>query len=279
MSELYARLAEYLAFPFVRYAFAVGVLVALCAGLLGVPLVLKRFSFIGDGLSHVAFGALAVATVLRLAAPMALVLPVTALSAVALLRTGRSSRIQGDAAIAMLSSAALAAGYLLLHVFPVSSNIAGDVCSTLFGSASILTLTAGDVALAGVMAAAVLGVFALCYHRLFAVTFDEEFARGTGIRAGAYNLLLAVLSAVVIVLALELVGSLLISALVVFPALSAMGLCRSFRGVTFTAAALAVACAAVGIFVSILLSTPVGPTIVLTDALAFLVCRLAGKNG
>jgi zinc transport system permease protein len=278
MSEMFARVGEYLAFPFVRYAFAVGVLVALCAGLLGVPLVLKRFSFIGDGLSHVAFGALAVATVLRLAAPMALVLPVTALCAVALLRTGSRSRIQGDAAIAMLSSAALAAGYLLLHVFPVSSNIAGDVCSTLFGSASILTLTAGDVALAAVMAAVVLGVFALCYHRIFAVTFDEEFARGTGIQAGAYNLLLAVIAAVVIVLALELVGSLLISALVVFPALSAMGLCRSFRGVTLLAAALAVACAAVGIFVSILLSTPVGPTIVLADGLVFLVCRLAGMR-
>ena len=276
MSEMFARLGEYLAFPFVRYAFAVGVLVALCAGLLGVPLVLKRFSFIGDGLSHVAFGALAVATVLRLAAPMALVLPVTALCAAALLHTGSRSRIQGDAAIAMLSSAALAAGYLLLHVFPVSSNISGDVCSTLFGSASILTLTAGDVALAGVMAAVVLGVFALCYHRIFAVTFDEEFARGTGIRAGQYNLLLAVTAAVVIVLALELVGSLLISALVVFPALSAMGLCRSFRGVTLLAAVLAVACAAAGILVSILLSTPVGPTIVLANGLVFLACRLAG---
>ena len=270
------KLGMYLAFPFVRYALIVGVLIALCSSLLGVTLVLKRFSFIGDGLSHVAFGAMAVAAVLNLTNEMLLVLPLTVLSAVLLLRTGRNAKIRGDAAIAMISVSALAFGYLIMNVFSTSSNLSGDVCSTLFGSTSILTLTAKEVWLCAVLSVLVVVIFILFYNKIFAVTFDEDFSKATGTRAETYNLLIAVVVAVIIVLAMNLVGSLLISALVIFPALSAMRLFRSFRGVTVCAAVLSVFCALLGIVVSILAGTPVGSTIVAVDAAAFAVCSLAG---
>ena len=270
------KLGMYLAFPFVRYALIVGVLIALCSSLLGVTLVLKRFSFIGDGLSHVAFGAMAVAAVLNLTNEMLLVLPLTVLSAVLLLRTGRNAKIKGDAAIAMISVSALAFGYLIMNVFSTSSNLSGDVCSTLFGSTSILTLTAKEVWLCAVLSVLVVVIFVLFYNKIFAVTFDEDFAKATGTKAETYNLLIAVVVAVIIVLAMNLVGSLLISALVIFPALSAMRLFRSFRGVTVCAAVLSVFCALLGIVVSILAGTPVGSTIVAVDAAAFAVCSLAG---
>ena len=270
------KLGMYLAFPFVRYALIVGVLIALCSSLLGVTLVLKRFSFIGDGLSHVAFGAMAAAAVLNLTNEMLLVLPLTVLSAVLLLRTGRNAKIKGDAAIAMISVSALAFGYLIMNVFSTSSNLSGDVCSTLFGSTSILTLTAKEVWLCAVLSVLVVVIFVLFYNKIFAVTFDEDFAKATGTRAETYNLLIAVVIAVIIVLAMNLVGSLLISALVIFPALSAMRLFRSFRSVTVCAAVLSVFCALLGIVVSILAGTPVGSTIVAVDAAAFAVCSLAG---
>ena len=270
------KLIEYLQFPFVQYALIVGVLIALSASLLGVSLVLKRFSFIGDGLSHVAFGALAVATVTGVTNNMLIVLPVTVASAVLLLRGGKNAKIKGDAAIAMISVAALAFGYLLMHLFPVSSNISGDVCSTLFGSTSILTLEKSDVAVCLVMSAVVLIVYAMFYNRIFAVTFDEDFARATGTRADAYNLLIAVITAVVIVLAMNLVGSLLISALVIFPALSAMRLFHSFGAVTVCSAVTAVISAAAGIVISILAGTPVGSTIVAVQVLVFALCWAAG---
>ncbi|MBQ3955245.1 MAG: metal ABC transporter permease [Clostridia bacterium] len=270
------KLGMYLAFPFVRYALIVGVLIALCSSLLGVTLVLKRFSFIGDGLSHVAFGAMAVAAVLNLTNEMLLVLPLTVLSAVLLLRTGRNAKIRGDAAIAMISVSALAFGYLIMNVFSTSSNLSGDVCSTLFGSTSILTLTAKEVWLCAVLSVLVVVIFILFYNKIFAVTFDEDFAKATGTKAETYNLLIAVVVAVIIVLAMNLVGSLLISALVIFPALSAMRLFRSFRSVTVCAAVLSVFCALLGIVVSILAGTPVGSTIVAVDAAAFAVCSLAG---
>lgn len=272
MSELLARLGDYLSYPFVRYAFIVGALIALCSSLFGVTLVLKRFSFIGDGLSHVAFGALAVAGVLRLSNSMPLVLALTILAAVLLLRTGQNARLRGDAAIAMLSVGALALGYLLMHLFSTSGNLAGDVCTTLFGSTGFLTLTQTEVWLCIVLSVVVLAVFVLFYDRIFAVTFDEAFARATGTKAGLYNLLIAVVVAVIIVLAMHLVGSLLISALVIFPALSAMRLFRSFRAVTVCAAVLSVACALLGLVVSILAGTPVGATIVAVDLAAFGVC-------
>lgn len=267
----------YFSYPFVRYAMVVGVLIALSSSLLGVSLVLKRFSFIGDGLSHVAFGALAVASVMDLASDMILVLPVTVFTAVLLLRAGQNAKLQGDAAIAMLSVGALALGYLLLNVFAKSANVSGDVCTTLFGSTSILTLTKTDVAACLVLSVLVIGIFVVFYHRIFAVTFDETFARATGLKAGAYNLLIAVVAASVIVLAMNLVGSLLVSALIVFPALTAMRLFKNFRAVILCSAAVSVVCAGGGILVSILASTPVGSTIVCADILAFGLACLAGK--
>ncbi|MBR1496327.1 MAG: metal ABC transporter permease [Oscillospiraceae bacterium] len=271
------KLAYYLSFPFARNALIVGVLVALCSSLLGVTLVLKRFSFIGDGLSHVAFGGIALAAVLNLTNNLPLVLVVTTLSAVLLLRMGQNAKIKGDAAIAMISVSCLAIGYLLMNVFSTSANISGDVCSTLFGSTSILTLDKTDVWICIVLSAAVVAVFVLCYHKIFAVTFDETFARATGVNAELYNLLIAVVVAVVIVLAMNLVGSLLISALVIFPALSAMRLFRSFLAVTVCSAVLSVCCAVLGMLVSIAAGTPVGSTIVAADLAAFGLCFAAGK--
>ena len=267
----------YLSFPFVRYAFIVGVLIALCSSLLGVTLVLKRFSFIGDGLSHVAFGAIAIASVLNVSNRMIVVLPVTVLCAVLLLKGGERAKIKGDAAIAMISVASLAFGYLLLNLFSVSSNLSGDVCSTLFGSTSILTLGRSDVALCTVLSLTVVALFIFFYNKIFAVTFDETFSRAAGVNAGAYNLLIAVVIAVIIVLAMNLVGSLLISALVIFPALSAMRIYNSFLKVTICSAVLSVVCAACGMLISIAAGTPVGATIVAADMVVFGICCLAGS--
>ena len=271
------KLALYWAYPFVRYARVVGVLIALCSSLLGVTLVLRRFSFIGDGLSHVAFGAMSVSAVLGLTDHMPLTLGVTVACAILLLRTSRDTKIQGDAAIAMLSVGALAMGYLLMNLFSTSSNLSGDVCSTLFGSTSILTLTKAEVYLCAGLSVVVVAVFLLCYNKIFAVTFDEDFARAAGTRADAYQLLLAVIIAVVIVLAMNLVGSLLISALVIFPALSAMRVFQSFRAVTVCSAVLSVSCAVLGILTAILAGTPVGSTIVAVDILAFALFSAAGR--
>lgn len=270
------KLIMYMQYPFVRYALIVGVLIALCSSLLGVTLVLKRFSFIGDGLSHVAFGAMSIAAVMNLTNEMLLVLPVTILSAVLLLRTGQNAKIKGDAAIAMISVGALAFGYLIMNIFSTSSNLSGDVCSTLFGSTSILTLTIREVGLCAVLSVAVVVIFVLFYNKIFAVTFDENFAKATGTKTDTYNLIIAVVTAVIIVLAMNLVGSLLISALVIFPALSAMRLFDSFMKVTICSAVLSVICAFSGIVISILAGTPVGSTIVAVDAAAFGVCALAG---
>ena len=269
-------LVYYFSFPFVRYALIVGVLIALCASLFGVTLVLKRFSFIGDGLSHVAFGALAVASVCNLTDEMLLVLPVTVMAAVLLLRTGRSAKLQGDAAIAVLSVGTLALGYLLMNLFSTSTNLSGDVCSTLFGSTSILTLTREEVWLCVGLSAAVIALFFLFYHRIFAITFDEAFASATGLPASRYSLVIAVVVAVIIVLAMNLVGSLLISALIVFPALSAMRLFKSFQAVTLCAAVVSVVCAVAGILISILAGTPVGSTIVAVDLAVFGLFALLG---
>ncbi|MBM6898554.1 metal ABC transporter permease [Gemmiger formicilis] len=266
----------YWTYPFVRYALVVGVLIALCSSLFGVTLVLKRFSYLGDGLSHVAFGAMSVATVLRLADTMLLVLPVTVVCAVLLLRGGRNAKIRGDAAVGMLSVGALAFGYLVVNLFSTSPNLSGDVCSTLFGSTSILTLTEEEVWLCAGLSVVVVALFVLLYQKIFAVTFDETFAQASGVNARHWQLLLAVIIAVIIVLAMYLVGSLLISALIIFPALAAMGVCRSFLGVTICAAVFSVACAAAGILLAVLAGTPVGATIVAVDAAGFVLFRLAG---
>ena len=271
---LFDTLLYYLDFPFVRYAIVVGVLVSLCSSLLGVTLVLKRYSYIGDGLSHVAFGALAVASVLKLSSNMFIILPVTIAVAILLLCTGKDARVKGDAAIAMVSVSALAIGYLLMNVFSTSANVSGDVCTTLFGSTSILTLKANDVYLCAVLSVAVLVTFVLFYHKIFSITFDEHFAKATGVHAAFFNLLIAVITAVIIVLAMNLVGALLVSALVVFPALSAMRVFKSFFAVTVAAAGLSVACSLVGILIAILAGTPVGSTIVAMDIVAFLLCYI-----
>jgi len=267
-------LSMYLQFPFVQYALIVGVLIALCSSLLGVTLVLKRFSFIGDGLSHVAFGAMAIAGVLHINNEMIFVLPATILCAILLLRTGKHAKTQGDAAIAMLSVGALAIGYMLLNLFSTSSNISGDVCSSLFGSTSILTLNSLEVWLSVGLSVAVVAIFLLFYNKIFAVTFDEDFARASGTQVEAYNLLIAIVIAVIIVLAMNLVGSLLISALIIFPAMSAMRVFRSFKSVTLFSAVLSVVCSVLGILISILGSTPVGSTIVAVDLIGFLICCL-----
>ncbi|MCH5212031.1 MAG: metal ABC transporter permease [Oscillospiraceae bacterium] len=270
------KLIIYFNYPFVRYAFIVGVLVSLCSSLLGVTLVLKRFSFIGDGLSHVAFGSIAIASVLNLSNNLMLVMPVTMISAVLLLRTGQNAKIKGDAAIAMISAGALAFGYMLMNIFSKSSNLSGDICSTLFGSTSMLTLTLRDVRLCIVLSAVVLLIFLLFYNKIFAVTFDESFAKAAGTRADLYNLLIAVVIAVIIVLAMNLVGSLLISALMIFPALSAMRIFSSFKSVTIFSVVLSITCAALGMIISIFAGTPVGATIVSVDAAAFILCCAAG---
>lgn len=276
MNAFTEKLTLYWAYPFVRYALIVGVLIAMCSSLLGVTLVLKRFSFIGDGLSHVAFGAMAIAAVMKLNSEMPLVMVITVISAVLLLRTGQNTKIKGDAAIAMISVGALAIGYLLMNIFSTSSNLSGDVCSTLFGSTSILTLAKNEVWLCVGMSVLVVTVFILFYNKIFAVTFDEDFARATGTKAGLYNLLIAVVVAVIIVLAMNLVGSLLISALVIFPALSAMRVFKSFKAVTICSAALSVFCAFTGMLISILGGTPVGSTVVAMDMLAFGVFHVIG---
>ena len=270
-------LSVYLQHRFVVYALIVGVLIALSSSLLGVTLVLKRFSFIGDGLSHVAFGGMAIASVLSLTNKMILILPITVVCAILLLRTGQNTRIKGDAAIAMISVGALAFGYLIMNIFSASSNLSGDVCSTLFGSTSILTLTSFEVWLCVVLSVAVVVIFIVFYNKIFAVTFDENFAKAIGTKADGYNLLIAVVIAIIIVLAMKLVGSLLISALVIFPALSAMRVFKNFKSVTVCAAVISVVCAFGGMIISILAGTPVGSTIVAVDVAAFAVCSLTGS--
>lgn len=271
------KLMLYLEYPFVRYALIVGVLIALCSSLLGVTLVLKRFSFIGDGLSHVAFGAMAISGILGVTNDTLVVLPITIVCAVLLLKTGQNTKIKGDAAIAMISVGALAFGYLLMNIFSTSSNLSGDVCSTLFGSTSILTLKKEEVWLCAVLSIVVVLFFIFFYNKIFDVTFDENFARSAGTKVDLYNLIIAIIIAVIIVLAMNLVGSLLISALIIFPALSAMRLFNSFKRVTICSAVISVICAFSGIVISILAGTPVGSTIVAVDVVVFFICYIAGK--
>ncbi len=265
-------LLQMLSYHFMQRALLVGVLVSLCAALLGVPLVLKRYSMIGDGLSHVGFGALAIASALHLA-PLAVTVPVVAVAAVLLLRLSRNSRINGDAAIALISSSALAVGIVSVSV---TTGMNTEVSSYMFGS--ILALSRSDALLSALLSAAVLALYLLFYPRIFAVTFDESFSRATGVRAGAYNSLIAVLTAVTVVLGMRMMGALLISSLIIFPALSAMRLCRSFRGVVSCAAALSVGCFLAGVTASYFLETPAGASVVLADLAAFAVCALLGRR-
>ena len=277
MNNVVSLLAEYLSYSFVQYALITGVLIALCSSLLGVTLVLKRYSFMGDGLSHVAFGAMAVAAVLNIVSEMVVVLPVTILCAILLLKTGQNTKIKGDAALAMVSVGAMAVGYLLLNLYSPSANVSGDVCSSLFGSTSILTLSGSDVGVCIVMSLIVLAVVVLFYNKIFALTFDETFAKATGVNTNLYNMIVAVVTAVIIVLAMNLVGALLTSALIIFPALSAMRVFRSFKSVILCSAVISVVCATLGIFISILASTPVGATIVIVDLVCFCGFSICGR--
>ncbi|MDD4290871.1 MAG: metal ABC transporter permease [Clostridia bacterium] len=276
MTQLFEIIARYFSYDFVVYAFIVGIMIALCSSLLGVTLVLKRYSYIGDGLSHVAFGAMAVAMVLNVTNNMLIIMPITVISAILILLGGRRKRVNGDAAIAMISVGSLAFGYLLINAFSTSTNLSGDVCSSLFGSTSILTLSTTEVWLCAVISVIVIIVFVLFYNRIFAVTFDEDFSKATGLRASAYNLLIAVIIAVIIVMAMNLVGSLLISALIIFPALSSMRILKSFKSVVLFSMILSVVCAAVGMLISILAGTPAGSTIVAADVLGFGICSAVG---
>lgn len=274
--NFFEKISMFFEYEFVRYALIVGTLIALCAALLGVILVLKRFSFIGDGLSHLSFGVIAVATVAQLTNEMLLVLPVTIVSAILLLKSGQNKKMNGDGALAMISVSSLAIGYLLYNMFPNSPNITGDVCSTLFGSQSILTLTLSDLIVSIVLTIIVLAFFVLFYNKIFAITFDENFSQATGIKANIYNLIIAVVIAVVVVLAMNLVGSLLISALIIFPALSAMRVFKSFKSVTICSAIFSVVCVVVGILIAIVSGYPVGPMIVAVDLLGFIIFVIIG---
>lgn len=276
MEEILGKIQYYFQFPFVIYAFIVGVLIALCSSLLGVTLVLKRFSYIGDGLSHVAFGTMSVATVIGLTDKMILILPVTILTAIFLLKTGQETSIKGDAAIAMFSVGALAGGYMLMNVFG-GNNVSGDVCMTLFGSTSILTLNKSEVITCIIFSIIVIAFFVMFYNRLFAITFDENFCKATGFKTDRYNLFVAVIIAVIIVLGMNLVGSLLISALIIFPALSSMRLIKNFKGVVICSAIISVACAIIGLLFSIIISTPVGSTIVVADMTVFFLCVIISR--
>ena len=276
MIEFFETIATYFQFQFVQYAFIVGILIALCSSLLGVTLVLKRFSFIGDGLSHMAFCTMAVAAVVNLTNSMILSLPITIIAAIILLRSSTNAKIKGDAAVAMLAVGSLAIGYLLMNVFPTSSNVSADVCTTLFGSVSILTLSTFEVWMCFGLSLLTVTVFIVFYNKIFAVTFDENFARATGVKANMYNLVIAVVTAIIIVLAMNLVGSLLISALIIFPALSSMRIFKSFKSVTICSAIISVVCTAIGIMASIIAGTPVGPTIVLADIVTFFIFFLVG---
>ena len=267
-----SELARMLSYHFMQRALIVGVLVSLCAALLGVSLVLKRYSMIGDGLSHVGFGALAIASAFHLA-PLAVAVPVVVLAAVLLLRISQSSRIKGDAWIALVSSSALAIGVICVSL---TTGMNTEVSSYMFGS--VLSLSRPDAVLSVLLSLAVLLLFVLFYPRLFAVTFDETFARATGTRTGAYNTLLAVLTAVTVVLGMRMMGALLISSLIIFPALSAMRVCRSFRSVIVCAAGISVGCFLVGLVASFFLSTPTGASIVVANLLVFGVFSLLGTG-
>ena len=275
--ELFEELIEYLKYPFVQNALIVGVLVAFCSSLLGVTLVLKRFSFIGDGLSHVAFGGVAIAIALQIKNNMIIALPITIICAILLLCSGKNKKMSGDAQIALLSVGSLGMGYLIINKFSQSANISSDVCTTLFGSTSILTLSKDEVMLCVVLSILVVAFYVLFYNKLFAMTFDESFTRAIGVDVDLYNLIMAIVIAVVIVLAMNLVGSILISALVIFPALSSMQILKSFKSVTICSAIYSVVTSLLGILISILFNTPVGSTIVFIDIIAFIVFWIVGK--
>lgn len=261
---------EMMSYPFLVRAVVVGVLVALCAALLGVSLVLKRYSMIGDGLSHVGFGALAIATAFN-ASPLSVSIPVVVIAAFFLLRMSENSKIKGDAAIALISTGSLAVGVMVVSI---TTGMNVDVCNYMFGS--ILAMSKDDVALSIILSAVVLILYILFYSKIFAVTFDENFSRATGIKAGLYNMLIALLTAITIVLGMRLMGALLISSLIIFPSLTSMRILKSFRAVVISSAVLSVICFIIGIIISYVYSTPAGASIVCVNIIVFLLYSVLG---
>ena len=255
-------------------AIVVGTLVSLCASLLGVTLVLKRYSMIGDGLSHVGFGALAIATALQLGnASMAVSLPIVMASAFVLMWLTEKRRMQGDAAIAVLSTGAIAVGTLL---FRLSDNQYQDICNSLFGTASMALLNDADMWITVAVSVVVVALFVLFYTRIFSVTFDSSFAKATGVHVNVYSMMLAALTAVTVVIGMKMVGAIMVSGLIIFPALSAMRVTKRFRSVMITSAALSLVCFFAGFFLSLLIEAQPGPAIIAVHVLVFLVCTLIG---
>ena len=278
LAERFAKIPEYLGnYAFVRNALAVSVMIALCASLLGVVLVLRRFSLIGDGLSHVAFGAATVAATLGIF-DFGLTLPITIIAAVLILKTNEKRRIMGDAIIAVISAGALAVGYLILDAGGGASNLGGDVCTALFGSSAILSIDTAELIFTAIITAAVVALTVIFYYKIFSIGFDERFAKATGTKTDAYNLCIAIVTAVVIVIGMKLAGALLISALIVFPAMSAMKVCKSFKHTLITSAVIGTVCAVFGVLLSIILETPVGATIAATDIIAFGIFSVVGRR-
>lgn len=274
MMELFETIQMYFGYSFVRYAFFAGIMIALSSSLLGVTLVLKRFSFIGDGLSHTAFGAIAIASVLKIANATLFVMPVTVICAILILGAKESAKIKGDASIAMISVGALAFGYFILNLFSSGANLSGDVCSTLFGSTLILTLTKTDMWISVIFSLLVIIFYVVFYNRIFAITFDENFAFACGTKTKLMNIVMASVIAIIVVLAMNLVGSLLISALIIFPAISSMLVFKSFKNVTIFSCVLSVIGTVLGILIAIVSGTPVGSTIVIIDITFFAVCKI-----
>ena len=268
--ELFNTFISYLQMPFIRYAIVVVILLSVCSAIVGVTLVLKRFSFIGDGLSHVAFGATAIASILSLTNNLLIVMPTTIVVAVLLLKIGQNAKLKGDALIAILSVSALGLGYFLMNVFSTSSNVSGDVCSALFGSNKLLSLNLSDVIVSIIICLVIITLYLCFYNKIFSVTFDENYAKATGINTEIYNISTAVIIAILIVLAMSLIGSLLVSALIIFPALSSMRVFKSFKGVIISSVIFALITSFIGISISILFATPVGATIVVIELLAFI---------
>lgn len=266
------ELLNMFSYHFMQRALIVGILVSLCAAVLGVSLVLKRYSMIGDGLSHVGFGALAIASAFNLA-PLAVAVPVVVAAAIILLRLSRNGKVKGDAAIAMISSSALAIGVITVSL---TTGMNTEVSSYMFGS--ILSLSRSDAVLSVILSVVVLALFILFYPRIFAVTFDETFSRATGTKTDLYNTLLAVLTAVTVVLGMRMMGALLISSLIIFPALSSMRICKSFRKVIACSAIISVLCFVLGVIASYFLETPTGASIVVADLAAFAVCSVIAKK-
>ena len=267
-------ISMYFSYPFVRYAFICGILVSMCAALLGVTLVLRRYSFMGDGLSHASFGALAIATVLSISNSMVIVLPITILVSILVLGISGKKKAKGDSTLAVLSVSAMAIGYLLLNRFSTSANISGDVCSSLFGSTSILTLSESDVWISFGLSVLVIVLFSLIYNKVFSITFDESFAKATGVNVKLSNFILSVIISIVVVVSMKLVGALLTSAVIIFPALTSMRLFDSFKKVTIFSVVLGAVSSGIGILLSILFSTPVGATIVLVDLIVYIIIVL-----